>query len=382
MKKIVIAPDSFKESLSAKEVADIIAKAFSCVFPNIETVSIPLADGGEGTAEALKDALGGYWQEVEVKDPLHRPHKAKYAYIPEKHLAIIEMAEASGLPLVPPQERNPLIADSFGTGQMITHALDMGAKEFIIGIGGSATNDGGSGMMRALGLELLDNQEKPLAYGGAALKELEAICFDKLEPRLNDCVFHIACDVNNPLVGKHGASAVFGPQKGATPQMVKELDDALSHYAQIIQKQTQKDISSIAGAGAAGGMGGAFCAFFPKAKLQPGIDIVIDAVALNDHVKDADLVITGEGRMDFQTQFGKTPMGAQKAAATCDTPIIAIAGSLGDGHEKLLELGFTALFDVTPGPCDITEALQRADKNLFNTSLSVAHLFKHIGEQK
>lgn len=379
MKKIVIAPDSYKESLSAKQVADVIAKGFLAVFPNIKTVCIPLADGGEGTAEALKDTLGGQWNEVEVKNPLHRPHKAKYAYIADRQLAIIEMAEASGLPLIMQEERNPLITDSYGTGQIILHALDAGATEFIIGLGGSATNDGGAGMMRALGLEFLDANNQPIAFGGGALANLDHINFEHLDPRLADVRFHIACDVRNPLTGTDGASAVFGPQKGATEHMVKQLDAALGHYANIVKKQTQKDIDHIPGAGAAGGMGAAFCAFFENAELKPGIDIVIDIVDLDKHVKDADLVLTGEGRMDFQTRFGKTPMGAQKAAAKYDIPVIGIAGSLGKNYETLLDEGFLALFDTTVSPCTLEEALKNTENNLYNTAVSVARIFKHKG---
>lgn len=380
MKKIVIAPDSYKESLSAKQVADVIAKGFLAVFPNIETICIPLADGGEGTAEALKDALGGQWNEAEVKNPLHRSHKAKYAYIADRQLAIIEMAEASGLPLIESNERNPLITDSFGTGQMILHALDAGATEFIIGLGGSATNDGGMGMMRALGLEFLDANNQPIAFGGAALANLDHINFDHLDPRLANMRFHIACDVRNPLTGTDGASAVFGPQKGATENMVKELDAALSHFADIVKKQIHKDIDNISGAGAAGGMGAAFCAFFENATLRPGIEIVIDIVGLDSHVKDADLVITGEGRMDFQTQFGKTPMGAQKVAAKYNIPVIGIAGSLGKNYEALLNEGFLALFDTTVSPCSLEEALKTTKNNLYNTAISVARIFKYKGE--
>lgn len=376
MKKIVIAPDSYKESLSAKEVADVIAKAFIMVFPDIEAVCIPLADGGEGTAEALKDALSGQWNEVEVHDPLQCLHKAKYAYIPKRKLAIIEMAGASGLPLIEPHERNPLITDSFGTGEMIIDALNQGATEFIIGLGGSATNDGGAGMMRALGMQFLDKDYNPIAVGGLALKQLEYIDFSQLDPRLKKVNFHIACDVNNPLVGANGASAIFGPQKGATQKMVAELDTALTQYAAIIKKQTQYDVSNQPGAGAAGGMGAAFKAFFPHAELKAGVDIVVDAVDLHGHVKNADLVITGEGRMDYQTRFGKTPMGAQKVAAAHNVPIIGIAGSLGKDYEKLLDYGFLALFDTTVAPCTLNEALLDTKSNLYNLAQSIARIYK------
>lgn len=382
MRKIVIAPDSFKESLSASEVAEIIAGAFRDVFPEAKTVCIPLADGGEGTAEALKDAFGGEWVHVDVQNPLGKPHRAKYAYVPNHHhgqhnsLAIIEMAEASGLSLVDPEERNPMITTTYGTGELILDALNRGATEIIVGIGGSATNDAGMGMMRALGAEFLDHAGEPIPCGGAALASLAKIDLSNLDPRLQTVEFRVACDVTNPLVGSQGASAVFAPQKGATPRMVDELDAALCHYGSIVQSQMGINIVDTAGGGAAGGMGSAFLTFFGRVALQSGIDIVVEAVELAEHVSGADLVITGEGRMDSQTQFGKTPMGAQKVAELCGVPVIGIAGSLGDRYEELLDKGFTALFDTTTKPCELDEALQNASENLYHTALSVARLIK------
>ncbi len=376
MKKIVIAPDSYKGSLSAKEVGLVIARAFQEVFPNITTTVVPLADGGEGTTETLNDALGGEWTTLNVKNPLGNVHSARYAYVEDRGLAIIEMAEASGLNLVPTDERNPLVTSTYGTGELIKHALERGATEFIIGLGGSATNDAGMGMMRALGVAFLDKAGNPIPCGGGALARLDKIDLTDLHPKLAEATFHVACDVTNPLVGEQGASAVFAPQKGATPAMVSELDEALTHYSSIVHSQLGVNVAHIPGGGAAGGMGSAFCTFFPKAELKSGISIVVDAVKLDEHVADADLVITGEGCMDYQTQFGKTPMGAQQVAQTHGVPIIGIAGSLGEGYESLLQKGFQALFDTTVRPCNLHDAIKLTEQNLFNTSLSVARLMK------
>ncbi len=376
MKKIVVAPDSYKESLSALQVADVIASAFRDVFPDIEAVSIPLADGGEGTIDALNDALGGQKIMLTVKDPLMRDHSCFYGWIEDQHLAIIEMAQASGLPLLSERERDPKITDSFGTGQLIAAALDQGAKEIIVGIGGSATNDGGVGMMRALGVKFLDAQNQPIKEGGGALLGLHHIDCTQMHSRVGDVHFRIVCDVDNPLCGEKGASAVFGPQKGATDNDVKLLDQALQNYHQILSK-LNKDVASIAGAGAAGGMGAAFLAFFPLVELKQGIDIVSDIVDLEEKIKDADLAITGEGRMDFQTLFGKTPMGVVRAASKYDIPVIAINGSLGVDYDKLLDNGFTAVFDTVIAPSSLADALKTTEKNLYCTAKSIAQIYKN-----
>ncbi len=376
MKKIVIAPDSFKESLSAKQVAKIIASGFHAVFPDVKTVCIPLADGGEGTIDALNDALCGQKIDHRVKDPLMRDHLCYYGWVEEQKLAVIEMAQASGLPLLSKEERDPKITDSFGTGQLIAAALDQGAKEIIIGIGGSATNDGGAGMMRALGVKFLDAQNQPIKEGGAALNNLCYMDCSDIHPRLKDTYFRIVCDVDNPLCGEKGASTVFGPQKGATDADIILLDQALQNYHQILCETLKKDVASIAGAGAAGGMGAAFLAFFPSLELKQGIDIVADIVQLSKHMQDADLAITGEGRMDFQTLFGKTPMGVVRAASAYNIPVIAINGSLGADYDKLLDNGFTAVFDTVIAPTSLEDALKMTEKNLFSMAKSIAQMYK------
>ncbi len=376
MKKVVIAPDSFKESLSAFEISEVIAKAFRNIYPDIETVCLPLADGGEGTVEALLYNLEGEKIEVSVKDPLSRLHKGFYGWVSSKKLAIIEMAQASGLPLLKPEERNPRLTDSYGTGQLIIDALDKGAENIILGLGGSATNDGGIGMMRALGARFLDQQGHELGKGGQALKNLDMIDLSALHPQIEKVHFHIACDVNNPLCGEDGASAVFGPQKGATPSDVQLLDEALQNYAEVIKRKVGKDIHRLPGAGAAGGMGAAFYAFFSHVEFEPGIDIICRTVNMDQHMKGADLAITGEGRMDFQTLSGKTPMGVVRSAMRYNVPVIAINGSLGKDYGKLLENGFTAVFDTTTSPMELHEALKMTEENLYQTALSVAKIFE------
>lgn len=375
MQKLIIAPDSYKESLSAFEVAKTISKAFKRVHADIETICLPLADGGEGTVDAFLYNLKGQKIEIELKDPLGRAHKAYYGWIASQKLAIIEMAQASGLPLLAIHERNPLITDSFGTGQLIIDALEKGAKTIILGLGGSATNDGGQGMMRALGAVFTDENSKEIEAGGVALQNLYHINLDNLHPKIKDVEFHIACDVNNPLCGERGASAVFGPQKGASAEVVVILDKALQNYAHIIQKTLGKNIHSLAGAGAAGGMGAAFYAFFPHITFEPGIDIICHMVNIDKHMENADLAITGEGRMDFQTLSGKTPMGVVRSAQKYNVPVIAINGSLGQDYGKLLENGFTAIFDTTISPSSLEDALKNTEENLYNMALSVAQIY-------
>ncbi len=375
MKKIVIAPDSFKESLSAFAVSEVIAKAFRKVFPHIEAICLPLADGGEGTVEALLYNLKGEKIEVTVKDPFGRNHQAFYGWIAEQKLAIIEMAQASGLPLLSPHERNPLKADSFGTGQLIIHALEKGASQIILGLGGSATNDGGQGMMRALGVQFFNANGQEIGEGGQALAHLAKIELSGLHAKIKETQFHVACDVDNPLCGHRGASAVFGPQKGATDEMIALLDGALQNYAHIIQKTLGKDVNSLAGAGAAGGMGAAFYGFFPHMTFEPGIDIICRILNIDAHMQDADLAITGEGRMDYQTLSGKTPMGVVRAAQKYNVPVIAINGSLGKDYGKLLENGFTAVFDTTVSPSSLEDALKVTKENLYHMALSVAQIY-------
>ncbi len=302
--KIVIAPDSFKESLSSLEVACAIESGFKEVYPNALFKKVPIADGGEGTVEALVMATNGHINKTTVIGPLGHKVESFYGVCGDKETAIIEMAASSGLDLVATKDRNPLIATSFGTGELILKALDEGYRKFIIGIGGSATNDAGAGMLQALGVKLLDKNGKEIAYGGENLLKLEKIDISCLDSRILDCDIEVACDVTNPLTGPLGASAIFGPQKGATPQMVKTLDKCLVHFASLVKQELGKDIENQAGAGAAGGLGASLLGFL-NAKLILGVEIVIKHTNFRDLVKDADLVITGEGRIDGQSIFGK-----------------------------------------------------------------------------
>ncbi|WOT04114.1 glycerate kinase [Shewanella youngdeokensis] len=377
--KIVIAPDSFKESLTAMEVADQIERGFRTVLPHAQYLKLPVADGGEGTVQSMVDATNGHIVWTKVTGPLGEQVNAFYGILGEQYhrhekTAVIEMAAASGLHLAPPAQRNPLLTTSYGTGELIVDALNRGIKHIIIGLGGSATNDGGAGMAQALGAQLLDKTASPIGLGGAALSQLEYIDLTQLHPLLAECQFEVACDVDNPLCGDSGASAVFGPQKGATKQMVEQLDCALSHYADVISQSGINDYRNEAGVGAAGGMGLGLMAFV-NAKLKPGIDIVIDAVDLAAHIQGADLVITGEGRLDSQTLHGKTPMGVAAVAGKFDVPVIAIAGSVSDGANILLEHGFSALFSITPRALPLAEVLLNAKHNLYCTSSNIAALY-------
>ena len=375
MKKIVIAPDSYKESLSALEVAQAIAAGFREVFPAAEYVLVPVADGGEGTVDAMVAATGGRKEIVMVGGPLGEPVEAFYGLTGDGATAVIEMAAASGLALVPPDRRNPLVTTSRGTGELIRAALDAGARRFILGIGGSATNDGGAGMVQALGVRLLDLEGRELDGSGGDLARLERIDVSALDPRLAECRIEVACDVDNPLTGARGASAVFGPQKGATPEMVQALDANLARLARIVGRDLGVAVDTVPGAGAAGGMGAAMLAFF-GATLKPGIEIVTAAVDLDTHVRDADLVITGEGRIDFQTVHGKTPIGVARVAKRHGKPVIGIAGSLGAEVGVVHAHGIDAVFSVLGKPCTLDEALRDAAANVELTARNVAAVLR------
>lgn len=373
--KIVIAPDSYKESLSALEVASAIEAGFREIFPEADYVKIPVADGGEGTVEAMVAATQGNIVRLTVTGPLGKPVEAFYGLSGDERTAFIEMAAASGLELVPAAQRDPLITTSFGTGELIKDALDRGVDHIIIGIGGSATNDGGSGMMQALGAQLLDEHGKQIAYGGGALPQLARIDIEQLDTRIKQCRFEVACDVSNPLTGEKGASAIFGPQKGATPQLVQQLDQALEHYATLIHRDLDMDVLHIDGGGAAGGMGAALHAFC-QAELRSGIEIVTEALGLAEQVKDADLVITGEGRIDSQSINGKVPIGVAKVAKQFNKPVIGIAGSLtadvGVVHQHGLDAVFSVLFSI----CTLDDALANAAQNVRLTARNVAAVIK------
>ncbi|MDY1037268.1 glycerate kinase [Lelliottia sp. CFBP8978] len=373
--KIVIAPDSYKESLSALEVATAIEQGFSEIFPSAHYVKLPVADGGEGTVEAMVAATQGGIVKVRVTGPLGENVEGFYGLSGDEQSAFIEMAAASGLEMVAPSLRNPLKTTSWGTGELIRHALDAGVQHIIIGIGGSATNDGGAGMVQALGAKLLDNQGHSIGQGGGELEKLARIDISELDKRLADCRIEVACDVTNPLIGEEGASAVFGPQKGATPEMIARLDRSLEHYAQIIARDLDIDVLNLEGGGAAGGMGAALYAFC-GAQLRQGIEIVTDALQLDKHVADADLVITGEGRIDSQTIHGKVPVGVAKVAKRYNKPVIGIAGSLTADVGVVHHHGIDAVFSVIYTVCSLEEALDNAAENVRMAARNIAAVLK------
>ncbi len=371
--KIVIAPDSFKECLTALEVARAIEEGILSVMPDAECIKVPVADGGEGTARSLVDATDGQLLQYTVTGPLGEPVNASLGLLGDGETAVIEMAEASGLALVPPASRTPLHTTTYGTGELISKALDLGVQHLIIGIGGSATNDGGTGMMQALGVRFLDEHGQSIPPGGEGLLSLHRIDTRHLDSRLANVTCRVACDVNNPLTGPNGASHIFGPQKGATPEQVLQLDRALVHYDLILQSQLGQSVGQTPGAGAAGGMGAALLAFL-DASLQPGIDIVMEAVDLASHLVGANVVITGEGRIDGQTACGKTPVGVARHAKTKGLPVIAIAGCLGDGHEQVHSNGIDTLFPVIAHITDLDSTLHAGYSNIQRTARNIASL--------
>ncbi|KPU83056.1 glycerate kinase [Psychromonas sp. PRT-SC03] len=373
--KIIIAPDSYKESLTAMQVACAIESGFKQQFPDATYIKFPMADGGEGTVQSLIDASQGHIEYCMVSDPLGNKIAAFYGLMGNKKTAIIEMAAASGLNLVPPSQRDPLLTSSYGTGELIKAVLDKGVKHIILALGGSATNDAGIGMAQALGVQMLDKNNNEIALGGEAIADLVSIDITKIDTRLADITLEVACDVNNPLCGPQGTSYIFGSQKGASPAMQKTLDNNLAHYAKPLKTQLSKDIKNIPGAGAAGGMGATLLALF-NAKLRPGIDIVIDALALEKNLVDADLVITGEGRIDSQTIYGKTPIGVARLAKQYDLPVIAIAGSLSVDCDVVYEHGIDSLFSIVPGAMSLEDALQSAALNVQKTANNTAALLK------
>lgn len=357
--KIVIAPDSYKGSLTAAEVAEAMAAGVRRVWPDAEVALVPMADGGEGTVQALVDATGGRLITATVRGPLGDPVEATFGMMGDGETAVIEMAQASGLPLVPRDRRNPLVTTTYGTGELILRALDEGARRLIIGIGGSATNDGGAGMAQALGARLLDAEGRELEHGGAALARLERIDLSGLDPRVRSLQITVACDVDNPLTGPRGASAVFGPQKGATPEMVAQLDAALKRWAEVIKRDLGKDVDAIPGAGAAGGLGAGLMALL-DAQLRRGVEIVVEATGLERHLDGADLCLTGEGNTDFQTAHGKTPMGVAAAARRRGVPVICLSGGLGRDYQQIYDVGIDAALPIVPGPVDLDTAIQEA----------------------
>jgi glycerate kinase len=373
--KIVIAPDSFKDSLSAQGVADAIALGLAQVWPDAQLIKCPMADGGEGTVESILAACDGELRRTLARGPLGATVEAAWGWLPQSHTAIIEMAEASGLQLVPVAQRDACISSTFGTGQLIRAALDAGAQRVILAIGGSATNDGGAGAMQALGVKLLDFQGQTLSPGGLALAQLARVDLSDIDPRLAQVRFDIAADVNNPLCGPHGASAIFGPQKGASPAQVEQLDRALGHFADHCAKALEKDVREEPGSGAAGGLGFAAKAFL-GAQFKAGVEVVAELVGLADAVAGSDLVITGEGRFDAQTLRGKTPFGVARIAREHGVPVIVIAGTLGEGYQALYEHGIDAAFALASGPMTLEQACAEAPRLLRERATDVARVWR------
>lgn len=367
MTRYLCAPDSFKESLTAMEAARAMAHGIENADHDAEVRCLPMADGGEGTARALVDATGGSMRAVPVHDPLGRPVEGHFGLLADGTTAVVETAEASGPALLEAKERNPLIASSYGTGELMLAAVRSGAKRIIVGLGGSATNDAGAGLLQALGVRLLDKNGNDLAHGGAALANLTTIDISTMDPALKNVAITAACDVTNPLTGPTGASAVFGPQKGASKDDVATLDAALAHFAQVIDSQLGVAVNDVPGAGAAGGIGAALKGFL-NAEFRPGIAIVIEQSGLDAAAQWADVVFTGEGSIDFQTKFGKTPAGVAETAKRHGKPVIAVAGHIGTGIDELHEVGIDAVFGIAPGAASLSELLADAAANVTRTT--------------
>lgn len=376
--KIVIAPDSFKGSVTAKEAAQLMMTGMKRVFPEADYELVPMADGGEGTVQSLVDATHGRFITTTVHDPLGRKINAQYGLLGDHKTAVIEMAAASGMELMQQDELNPLVATTYGTGELIKSALNHNVEKILIGIGGSATVDGGAGMAQALGVHLLDKKGMELSWGGGALDKLEQIDITEIDPRINHTQIQIASDVTNPLTGKNGAAAVFGPQKGATQTMVNSLDKNLHHYAQLITRDLGIDVEFSSGAGAAGGLGAGLLAFC-HAQLKAGVNLVINTVKLKQRTQDADIVLTGEGKIDFQTQYGKTPFGVAHATKSVapHAPVIVLAGNIGKGVDALYSPdGIDAIFSTPTGAKPLKQALTDTEHDISQTAEEVGRLIK------
>lgn len=373
--KIVIAPDSFKENLTSLEVASEIETGLKRVWPDAEYVKVPMADGGEGTVQSLVDATGGQIIKCEVTGPLGDKVQASYGLLGDANIAVIEMAEASGLPLVPKDQRDPLRATTFGTGELIADAINRGVKEIIIGIGGSATNDAGAGFAQALGARFHNAGGVPITepLGGGRLAEVTAIDMTQANPGLSRVRISVACDVTNPLCGENGASHIYGKQKGATPEMIEQLDKNLEHFARIIKRDLFADIADEPGAGAGGGMGAGLMAF-TNATLKRGVELVVSHTGLEKHLKGADLAITGEGRVDSQTAFGKTPSGVAAVARKLGVPVVAIGGGLADDAAGVFAHGIDGLETATPNAMPLEEAIGKSRQYLQDAAERVARL--------
>ncbi|NQD91575.1 glycerate kinase [Pseudomonas sp. CrR25] len=376
--KIVIAPDSFKESLSASEVAAAIARGWATVYPQAELCLRPMADGGEGTVDAVLAASGGERRELQVRGPLGTPVAAHWGWL-AGNTAVIEMAAASGLHWVPRERRDATVTSSYGTGELIRAALDAGAQRIILGLGGSATNDGGAGLLQALGARFLDERGRELAAGGAALAQLDQLDLAGLDARLLKVQVEVAADVDNPLCGPHGASAVFGPQKGASAAQVAQLDAALGRLARVVAGTLGEDLSEFPGVGAAGGLGFAAKALL-RARFRPGIELIAELSGLAAALVGADLVITGEGRLDAQSLHGKTPVGVARLAQAAGVPVIALAGSLGEDYQRMYQVGIEAAFSLAPGPISLEQACAGAATELQARAADIARVW-HMAQR-
>ncbi len=374
--KIVVAADSFKGSLSSAELAEAVEKGVHNVYPQAEVIKIPVADGGEGTVEALVDGTSGVYRTIKANGPLMSPVTALYGITGDGKTAVIEMASASGLPLVPTDKRNPMKTTTYGTGELIKDALENGCREFLIGIGGSATNDCGMGMMQALGMKFFDDKGNEVGIGGESLNKAESIDDSQLIAGIKEARFLIACDVDNPLYGENGAAHVYGRQKGADDQMVLELDKGLKHFNSVVERKYGFDMNALSGAGAAGGLGGAFAAFL-KGVLKPGIDIILDKTGLAEKMKGADFVITGEGRIDFQSVMGKTPVGVSRMAAKQNIPVIAIAGAVTDDSGVVHDHGINSLFSIMNYPISLEDAME-PDRSKIFVEKNIEEIFRLI----
>lgn len=377
--KIVIAPDSFKGSLSALEVGEAMQRGIAKTDAGIETVVVPMADGGEGTVQSLIDASGGDIIQTTVHDPLFREIKSFYGIMGNVKTAVIEMAAASGLSLLKPEERNPMKTTSFCTGELIKDALDKGCVKIILGLGGSATNDGGVGMAQALGFRFFDENGDEIGYGGGELLKIHTVNISGIDRRIKNIKFIAACDVENPLCGENGASNIYGRQKGASEKDVKTLDKGLNHFAQIVKNNYGLDIKNFPGAGAAGGLGYGVM-FFLKCKLEGGNDIVTRATNLAEKMIGADMIITGEGKIDSQTAFGKTPFGVAQLARQKNIPVVALAGCLGENYESLYNKGFDGIFSIIDKPMLLKDAMETTKELLKNTTESIIRFWISINK--
>ena len=374
--KVVVAIDSLKGSLSSMEAGLAIKEGVLAAQPDAEVIVKPLADGGEGTTDALIEGMNGERIDLTVTGPMHTPVDAYYGYLRETNTAVMEMASAAGITLVPDKEKNPLLATSYGVGEMIIDAIQRGCRNFIIGIGGSITNDGGIGMLKALGVRFLDEKGEDAGEGGQALAKVARIDVSGMNPLLKECHIQVACDVNNPLCGENGSTYVYGPQKGVTEDMKKTLDEAMAHFARVTSESLENDYMNTPGAGAAGGLGFAFLAYV-GATLTPGIELILDAVGLEDELSGADVVVTGEGRLDFQTAMGKAPVGVAKLAKKYNARVVAFAGSVTKEATACNKEGIDAFFPILRGVCTLADAMDpvNARNNMIATVEQVFRLF-------